>query len=160
MNDNFTDRLLDASLREYSRVSPPDGFAAGVLSKDVARRPARGWLWVPAAAALACGILGGILIARPMAPAPPAVAVFHPSAIPVVRSVEPSRLVAKGKQVAVRVDAPFHTLTGVELASMTLPPELFAQREEKPIADVVISPLTIAPLEIPTIPDPEGVKQK
>jgi len=54
---------------------------------------------------------------------------------------------------------PFHTLTGVELASMTLPPELFAKQEEKPITDIVIPELTVAPLEIPTLPETEGVKQ-
>ena len=43
---------------------------------------------------------------------------------------------------------------------MTLPPELFARQEEKPITDIDIPALTVAPLEIPTIPEPEGVKQQ
>ena len=154
MNDNFNDRLLDASLQEYSRVSPPEEFASRVLAKAAAPRPARlawlGWLAIPtAAAALACSVV----MIRPAPSAPPAVVAFH--ACPVVRHVAVRRITARPPSSP----APFHTLTGVELASMSLPAELFAKQEEKPITEIVIPELTVAPLEIPTIPEIEGVKQ-
>jgi hypothetical protein len=158
MNDNFTNRLLDASLKGYSRVSPSEDFASRVLAKGVARRPAWRWLWIPAvaAAALACGVL----IMRPAPVARTPLVAFHPKASPIVRTVQPPPLAVK--HIVVKNEPakpPFHTLTGVELASMTLPRELFAKQEEKPITEIVIPELTVAPLEIPTIPEAEGEKQ-
>jgi hypothetical protein len=155
MNDNFNDRLLDASLKEYSRVSPPDDFASRVLAKPGARRPAWRWLWIPAvaAAALACGVL--MMHPAPKIAPAPAVA-FHPSTTAVERTVHPyvvARHVAMKKE-----PPPFHTLTAVEMASLTLPAELLAKQEEKPITDIVIPELTVAPLEIPTLPEAEGEK--
>ena len=44
---------------------------------------------------------------------------------------------------------------GQQRGSMTLPPELFAKQEEKPITDIDIPALTVTPLEIPTIPSPK-----
>ncbi len=157
MNDNFTDRLLDASLKEYSRVSPPEDFAARVLAKRAARRLPLIWLWIPAAAAaLACGIL--MMRPVPLAPAP-----LRLTAPPLVGQVSLPAVVRRssksgGQGCLPHCEAPFHTLTGVELASMTLPAELFAKQEE--ISEIVIPELTVAPLEIPTIPEPEGVKQQ
>ena len=65
MNDDFNDRLLEESLKQYSRVSPPEGFEVRlpVASPGLSRW----WLLVPAAAALATMLL---LLPRP-APAPP-----------------------------------------------------------------------------------------
>jgi hypothetical protein len=147
MNDNFTDRLLDASLQQYSRVTPTDEFASRVLAQPVApRRTWLAWLTIPATAA---ALAGGILMMHPVPmPAPPLVATFH-ACVPV-------------RHVAVKRDAihppPFHTLTAFEMARMTLPAELFATHEEKPITEIVIPELTVAPLEIPTLPEAEGEK--
>jgi hypothetical protein len=152
--DNFNARLLDASLKEYSRVTPPADLASRLLAtKNVAPRAWFGWLWIPAAAALACGIV----MMRPVPPAPAPLGVHR---APVVQLARPVLATAVKKPSRTQRKPPFHVLTGAELASMTLPPELFATREEKPIDDIVITPLTVTPLEIPTIPDPEGVKQQ
>jgi len=158
MNDNFNDRLLDASLQEYSRVAPREDFAAQVLAQRVAPRPNWfAWLAVPAAAAaLACSVL--MMRPVPAAPAPlrlvaqpPVGQAFLPAALP--------RKIKGGRQECLP-HCGFHTLTAVELASLTLPPEILAKPEEKLVTDIVISPLTVTPLEIPNIPDPEGVKQQ
>jgi hypothetical protein len=110
------------------------------------------WLTVPAtaAAALACGIL--MMRPMPMPAAPPVVSTFH-ACVPV------RRVAVNRNAIRPQAPPPFHTLTAVEMASMILPKELFAQQEEKPITDIVIPELTVAPLEIPTIPEAEGVKQ-
>jgi hypothetical protein len=151
MNDNFNDRLLAASLKEYSRVAPPDDFAPRVLSQRAAPRPMwLAWLAVPAAAAaLACGVV----IMHPVPPAPPLVGrASLPAAFP-----QKNKSTRQGRRRP-HFQPPFHTLTAVEMASMTLPAELFAKHEEQPITEIVIPELTVAPLEIPTLPEAEGEK--
>jgi hypothetical protein len=176
MNDsNFTDRLLDASLQEYSRVAPPADFASRVLSREaerrlIDRRVSTGWrtptlawprwLWIPAAAAVA--MVCGLVMMRPSLPAPPAMVVFRE--IPAVAKIRvfAAGAVPRKYQAAsiVAAEPPFHTLTGMELASLTLSADLLPKQEEKPVADIVIDPLIIAPLSIPeAIPTSEGEKQ-
>ena len=155
MKDDFTSRLLDAGLKECSRVSPPEDFAARVLANRTAIRPAPlawlGWLAIPAAAALACAV---VIVMHTNAPvsAPACYRAEMPAA-------HAERVVAVKRPSRVPFKPPFHTLTAVELASMNLPPELFATREEKPVADIAIPELTVTPLEIPSIPNPEGAPQ-
>jgi hypothetical protein len=132
MNDytdrGFVDKVLDAGLKEYSRVTPPANFAV--------RRPrakfAWGWLLVPAAAAVAM-----VVMMRP-APLPSAparvVAVMEVPALP-----KPKPVLA-----SYHPHARYHTLTAVEIARLEIPAELLAPRQETPITDLVIKPLESA----------------
>jgi len=129
MND-FTDRLLDAGLKEYSRVTPPAGFAV--------RRPRPranwGWLLVPAAAAVAMAM---IAVTMPPAPLPSAPVRFVTvMEVPVLPKREPG--VKKN-----RPEGLFHyrTLTAAEIARLDVLPELFAVSEAKPMVDLEIKPL-------------------
>jgi hypothetical protein len=126
MND-FTDRLLDAGLKEYSRVMPPANFTV--------RRPrpsfSWGWLLVPAAAAVAL-----VMTVRP-APLPSA-----PGRLVTVMEVP---ALSKHQEVVVAVShrppAQYRALTAVEIARLEMLPELFAPREEKPLTDLEVKPL-------------------
>ena len=60
MKEDFTDRLLDSALKQYSSVEVPEGFAERLAAAKEAgdRRLESGgrkwwWMLVPAAAALA-----------------------------------------------------------------------------------------------------------
>ena len=136
MNDlnNFTDRLLDASLKDYSRVSVPEGFRA---------RPAeprrRTWLWIPAiaAAALAGGI---VMMPMPALPsAPPAVSAKFEVPAPQKRHTGRSG------------DLPHlphpRALTAAELARVTLPAEFLTPYQEKPLTDLSVPEPIVKPLE-------------
>lgn len=156
MNDhtNFTDRLLDAGLKEYSRVQPPEGF--------MVRRPEprRYWLWIPTLAAAA---LAGAIVMMPMPTLP-----SSPQPVAAVREVPPvDRTVAPPPQSQREAPVPkgshYRTLTAIELARMDLPMGLFGSNEEKPpLEDIVIPDVTVKPLESdnpnPTNPDPRSGK--
>jgi hypothetical protein len=154
MNDNFTDRLLNASLQEYSNVAPPEDFASRVLAKKaVAPRTWLGWLWIPAAAALACGLL----TMRPVPAAPPQLRARVGQASLPAAFPGPKKSGRRG--CLPHCAPPFRVLTGIELAGMALRPQLFAPEYAKPLAELAIPELTVVPLEIATIPETEGEKQ-
>lgn len=135
MNDDFNDRLLEESLKQYSRVSPPEDFEVRLP----AERPglSRWWLLVPAAAVLATTLL---LLPRP-APQRPALQAAY---LPPVPLTGPTRTV--GARRAVPLRPRFRMLTGRELAHLSITADLFAQPEEKPMKDLEVPDLEIKPL--------------
>ncbi len=160
MKDDFTGRLLEESLKQYSRVSPPEGFEARLKARLEAadRRPeAYRWRWllVPAATAVALAVLW----LRPApAPGPPAPAIVRAN-LPPAPAVAARRVVTRHavpRHAVLPASRPrFRILTAQELARMDLPAELFAPREEKPLRDLEIPEITIPPLQME-----EEVKEK
>ncbi|GEM_PF-5373148 len=135
MNHDFTDRLLDAGLKQYSRVAPPEDFAVRMPAARPARYAWFGWLAVPAAATLLA-----TLAMPPLPQAPVVFAIAHhaPAVSPVSRAPRPKPLPYK---------PPFHTLTPQELAAMDLSAAAQPSADAAPIVDLEIKPLVITPLE-------------
>jgi hypothetical protein len=140
-HDDFTERLLDAGLREYSRVSPPERFAL----RTVPARPA--WKWALAAALPALAV--ALLLLRPEPPtAPPAYRVALPPAAlpnadPRTWNLEPGTSRPRRPQPAPRR---FRELSGAELARMDLPVEFLAKFAVKPLTDLEVPDLNVKPL--------------
>jgi hypothetical protein len=130
MNDftdrSFIDKVLDAGLKEYSRVTPPANF--------VVRRPRPratwGWLLVPAAATVAM-----VMMMRP-APLP-----STPQRLVVAMEVPALQKSNVVEAVGHRPHVHYRTLTAVEIARLDILPELFAVSEAKPMVDLEIKPL-------------------
>lgn len=144
MKEDFTDRLLDASLKAYSSVEVPDGFAGRLQARDQ-RLEARGrrwwWMLIPAAAALAIA-----LMMRPT-PEPPQPVVAVRIQPPTPISQPPAQAQAQVRRVAAhRAKPKWRTLTAVELASADFPLEILRPMEERPIKDLEVPALEIKPL--------------
>ena len=135
MNDDFNDRLLEESLKQYSRVSPPENFEVRLPAEKPGL--SRWWLLVPAAAALATTLL---LLPRPSPQRTPLQATL-PHAVPVTR---PATTV--GARRAVPLRPRFRVLTARELAQLNLSADLFAPPEERPLKDLEVPELEIKPL--------------
>ena len=139
MKEDFTDRLLDSALRNYSSVDVPEGFAERLAAAKQIRRDGRKWWWllVPAAAALAIA-----LMMRPAAESPrPVVAVRRQPPSPILQPPAPARRVA-----AHRAKPKWRTLTAVEIASADFPLEILRPLEVKPLKDLEVPALEIKPL--------------
>ena len=137
MNDDFNDRLLEESLKQYSRVSPPEDFEVRLP----AEKPgiSRWWLLLPAAAALATTLL---LLPRP-APAPQS-----PQTKPQTTAGIPQVIRVRIPHSAIRIPQSrrFRVLTARELAQLDLSADLFAPPEERPLKDLEVPELEIKQL--------------
>lgn len=151
MND-FTDRLLETGLKEYSRVTPPDGLAGNIAATLAAKPPRRSrlaWAWM-LAPAMACAAM--VMMMRPGPLPTPPVMTFRPGPLPALTAVvgakagpaasNQPKLVAEVIHRRPRVQ--YRTLTAIELARLDFPAELLAPREDTPIADLTIKPLESA----------------
>ena len=140
MKDDFTDRLLEESLKQYSRVSPPEGFEERLkarLEAGLPRPEARWWWLAPAAVVLAAAVFfvrqrAQHAVPLPQPPPPPVVGAQR--AVPLPRHPAPRPR--------------FRILTAQELAHLQLPAELLAPREEKPLTDLEVPEINIPPLRI------------
>jgi hypothetical protein len=152
MND-FNDKLLDASLKEYSRVSPPDGF---VVRQPARQRERMHWikLFAPVAAAAVVITLVSIHTDRPVQrprPVHPIHTVIDVQAAPLPQTLD-LRPLRKLPKAAPGPETPwqgsrFRILTNAEIARMDLPAELFAPRVESPITELQVPELSVKPLE-------------
>ncbi len=144
MKDDFTDRLLEESLKHYSRVSAPEGFEERLEARREAgdrRLEVLRWFWLaPAAAALAALVL----LVRPAAPPPAPALVGAWRAMP----PPPALPVRARPRHTVPLRPHFRVLTAQELARLQLPAELLAPREEKPLTDLEVPEINIPPLRI------------
>ena len=140
MNDDFNDRLLEESLKQYSRVSPPEGFEVRLPAEKAGI--SRWWLLLPAAAALATALL---LLPRP-APAPqsPQTKPQTTAGIPQVIRVRIPHSGRRGDRIP--QSRRFRVLTARELAQLDLSADLFAPPEERPLKDLEVPELEIKPL--------------
>lgn len=143
MKDDFTARLLDESLKQYSRVSPPEGFEARLKTRLEAggRRlmAPRWWLVMSAAGSLALVLF----LVRPAPLPPPPEVRLVSTRLPIFWSKRPI-LTAPATQPLTRKGPRF--LSAQELAHLELPAELFARPEEKPLRDLEVPELVIPPL--------------
>ena len=130
---NFTDRLLDASLKEYTRVTPQNLRL---------RRPiSRAWWWLLAPVAVA---VVAVLLPH-QTPAPPPRLVAHITA-PEVSYASKYVTIAPVPRHE-KLGTHFRTLSAAELAHINLPADLFVTPEEKPMTDLQMSDLSVKPLE-------------
>lgn len=142
MKEDFTERLLDSALKQYSSVDVPEGFAERIKARDQ-RLEARGrrwwWLLVPATAAMVL-VLWPRSTEVPPAPRPLAV-VQPPTPIPQPPAQAQVRRVATH-----RAKPRWRTLTASELAMADFPLEILRPMEEKPIKNLEVPALEIKPL--------------
>ncbi len=141
MSEQFHDRLLDESLKQYSRVEPPAGFEERLAARAERPRVWKLWWFLAPAAAAALGV--AMFVKAPDAVPPVPMHVVHVSP----RPAEPAPPIQKVRIATQAARSRYHTLTGAELARLSDFPELFAKREEKPVADLEIPDLVVTPLE-------------
>jgi hypothetical protein len=139
MKEDFNDRLIEESLKQYSRVLPPENFEARLAAR--AARPRISPMWwalIPAAATL-----GAVLMLRfpePLPPEPGRVAIILPA--PQVQTAPRARV----RKRAVAPHPRWHVLTGAELAKLSAFPGLFEKPAEKELKDLEVPELEVKPL--------------
>ncbi len=170
MKDNhFTDRLLEESLKQSSRVSAPEDFAERLAARAAREKTGRTglnlrWLLAPAAVALALSLALIVLHPPSPRPAPGIVSVARqretaevPLPRPRNRQASPAgehslrstvgRALPLGRSEELRTaGSKFRTLTEQELARLQFPADLFAASPTKPLSDLEIPEINIPPL--------------
>jgi len=164
MSKDKIDRLLEEGLRNYSRVEPPEDFAARLRERiEATARPAsllwRWWLWVPAPLAAAALVALWAVLPPPTPVAPPVVRAVMPVAdLRPTAERQPKRIspVAGHIQV-VRWRRSIRVLSPEELASLQLPADLFPK--EPPAAELTIPDLSVPELKIPALESEPGTPE-
>ncbi len=145
MNRDQLDKLIDAGLKQYSHVDPPEQFTERLLRRAEEPRPRRRWLWVPVPVAAAVVLL--FVISKPAPLEQPFVPVPPPKVAPApTRHVEKPPLTRRAQARMPALRPRPHELSPEELASMRLPAELFAGKPAP--AEIVVPDLNIPDLQI------------
>jgi hypothetical protein len=159
MDRKTVSRLLDAGLKNYSRVEAPGvapGMPAGARHDRI-----NWWLWLPAPVAVAALlVLFAVIPRRPVAPPPVQRGIAGTPPAPAFAGTQPSRppsvaMRARSRRAG-RSQAPapsIHVLSPEELAGMELPADLFLKQPPGPLAagEIVIPEITIREVTIPDI---------
>jgi len=157
MERKTVSRLLDAGLKNYSRVEAP-GVAPGMPARTRHLR-INWWLWLPAPVAVAAVLtLLAVIPRRPVAPPPLQRGIAGTPPAPVFAGTQPSRppsVAMRARRPRSQAPAPsIHVLSPEELAGMELPADLFPkQQPPRPVAtdEIVIPGVTIREVTIPDI---------
>jgi hypothetical protein len=157
MDRKTVSRLLDAGLKNYSRVEAPGvapGMPAGARHDRI-----NWWLWLPAPVAVAALlVLFAVIARRPEAPPPVQRGIAGAPPAPAFAGTQPSpptSVAMRARRPRAQVPAPsIHVLSPEELAGMELPADLFPQQPPpRPVAtdEFVIPGITIREVTIPDI---------